>query len=417
MDKREEDILDDILDGEESEEIIIPETLRGEPDDETETEVENAENKEEIFVDLSSFLDDNTEIEDLSEISLDPELEKVLEAFSDDGSAEKKPEEITKLEISPEEKAKKFKFFKNIAIICVAAVLVIGGGIFAFLQINKYNSSYIMTFENKKISVEEFKLFLLFNQNSENPKESAVAGLKEFLILAKAAEDKKIELSEEDLNNAKSQADNIKQSLNYYGIPVPDISDERLAEIMSIDGFYYKLFDKVAEEANFTVDETAFAAEFESYRQSDKLLKYVIVESEEQMASVKDIITSGSMPVDEIIMQYSVDYSPEDGISKFKLSQLYQMGFTEEELGDIMSMKESDISNTIDLGGAFVVFIVAPMKEAEDDYRAEYAHYKKQLLFETEYSFWEKEYKIKINDKVFDKFDAEEYFNSFAPVN
>ena len=437
MDKREEDILDDILDGEEGddiieteeteeiEEIVIPETLRGDPDDEDkpenepETESESDEKNDETSADLSDFLDDNTEVDASDAIEtagpLDPDLDKALSAFSDDDSDDSDQKKNKDQEENQDEdktaaqkKPKNLKLIRNIVLICLAAALVIGGGLFAFLQIDKISNGNIMTFEGKKISIEEFKFFLLITQSNNEVKEAAVENLVRSLVLEKAAKDKNIVLDQDGIDYVKWYADYIKNDMAQNGITMPNLSDERLEAIISANTvFYSKLMDKVAEESNYTVDEPAFAAEFASYLAGDRLLKYIITETEEKAREVKELLTSGSISPDDAVTTYSVYYEGE--IEKIELSKI---GLAEEDNANIMALKQSEFSDIIDLGGIYAIFIVATDKEAEDLFRQDYTYYAKQRLFEEAYASWKSEAKYKRNDKAFDTFDENAYFES-----
>ena len=434
MDKREDDIIDDIPDGEEidnfteTEKVEIPETLKGDSDGEAETELETEskteieteleteiENKnEEAPVDLSEFLDDNTEVE-VADVSIDPDLDKALSAFSDDGSEntekQEKEEEKEEAEITAQKKAKNIKLIRNIALICIAAVLVIGGGLFAFLQINKYANSYVMTFEGRKVSMEEFKFFLLITQGSNEVKESALENLTRTLILEKAVKDKNVEMDQEGIDYVDWYAGYIKDDMGQKGITMPNISDERLKSIISVNTVLYSvLMDKVTEELNYSVDEAAFAAEFAGHLADDKLLKYVITETEEQAKEVREALAAGTISPEDAIRTYSIYYDAESGnIEKIALSQI---GLPVDDNISIIALKQSEFSEIIDLGGIYGIFIVATDKEAEEKYREEYEYYDKMKMFENEYEFWKSEAKYKVNNRALEKFDTDKYFDS-----
>jgi len=382
MDKKEEEILDDILDGETAEEElpVIPESLRGEP---------------EIGADLEDFTE---------------------EGESADAKKIKEPENPVKKSI--------FKVNIKVVAICVAAILVVGGGLFAFWQLGQLSGSHIMTFEGKKISIEEFKLYLLMSTNSYTPKEDAISGLTEFLVLEKAAKDMDIELTDEDKNEVKEYRDYI---IDVYGIPLGklNLGEERLIEILALDNIYYKLWDKVSEELNFTVDEAAFASELEMYRADshgyiDIDMKYVLTYELGDAETARSALLSG-MAADDAIREYSDAYDDETG--DIDIIPFSQIGvFDSEQAEHILSLGVSDISDVIDINGEFyLVFIIQSISiptseeivEIEADFRLNYIDYQKYQLFMIEFESWKNEAKFTINDKAFDEFDTDKFYGEF----
>lgn len=410
MDKREDDILDDILDEEADENpdgMELPETLMGGTADESaETEDEDAGQKTDEA--LSEFLDD-----------VKDEKNETDEKKAPDESAKKSRKELDREEIEREirakiakEKKEKLKQIQKIAVICAAVVLVAAAGMFAFFQFGKAGSSYIMKFENKKISVEDFKFFMLLNalNQTASDKQSAYNTLLDFLIVGKAAKDKNVELTEEDKEAIKSNAEYIKNYLETQKITMPKISDERLEEIVgvSVSGVVYsKLLDIVAAEAGYTVDESKLAEEYSAYRSDDKLLKYIITETEEDGKTAREALVSG-LSADEAVMKYSTYYLMY-GIETLDASKI---GFDEENYGKIMALGPLEFSEVIDLGGIYGVFIAVTDEESRDSFREGHIYDQKNQLFLAEYELWKSEAKEQKNEKVFDSFDEEEFLNT-----
>ena len=407
MNKREEDILDDILDSEESEdsdenEMKLPETLMGESmdDEEGEENEEPADPGPEL--DLSKFLDDDDEEDD----------EK-----KPDEAPKKSARELDREELEREirakiaqEKKEQFKIVKKIAVVCAALVLVIGIGMFAFFQVAQAGNNYIMKFDGKKIGVAEFEFFMLYNilQQVAEDKQSAYNGLLDFLILNKAAKDRNV-LTDEEKALVKSNAEDFKNTLKAYNIELPKISDARLEEIVGIRIMgitYYKLLDIVAEESGYTVDENDLAAEFAAYQAEDKLLKYIITGTPEEGEAAREALASG-MAADEAIKKYSMYYETY-GIDRLNASDL---GFDEENYNAIMRLGALEFSDVINLGGGYAVFIATTSEETREWFRADYMFNHKNRVFSNEYELWKSEAKEERNDKVFEAFDVEEFFN------
>ena len=408
MDKREDDILDDILDeesdenlDEDSDEMKLPETLMGESADEN-TEIEDEHTDQKIEEALSKFLDDDKD-----------------DKKEPDKNSKKSGKELDREEIEREirakiakEKKEKLKQVQKIAVICAAVIVVAAAGLFAFFQFAKAGNSYIVKFDNKNISVEEFKFFMLLNalNQTASDKQSAYNGLMDFLVMNKAAKDKNVELTEEDKEYIKSNAEYIKNYLESNNIALPKISDERLEEIVgvSVSGVVpYKLLDIVAQEAGYTVDEGKITEEFNAYQSEDKLLKYIITETPEAGEVAREALISG-VSADEAVMSYSTYYLMY-GIETLNASAL---GFDAENYDKIMALAPLEFSEVIDLGGIYGVFIAVTYEETRDAFRNDYTYKQKNQLFLREYEFWKSEAKEQRNEKVFENFDEEEFFNT-----
>ncbi|MCL1794353.1 MAG: hypothetical protein FWG34_10835 [Oscillospiraceae bacterium] len=403
MDKREDDILDELLDGEigeDPDEMKLPETLMGADTNEpAEPETDDAE--PDIESELSKFLDDDDEDEKPSEDS-----KKSAKELDREEIEREIREKIAK------EKKEKFKSAKKISIVCVAVAVVILAGLFVFMQINKAGNDYIMKFDGKKISVEEFKFFMLLNvlNQTSYEKQAAYDGLLNFLVLNKAAKEKNVVLSDEESDYVKSNAEYIKTYLEANNITIPDISDERLEEIIaaSVSGaIYYKLLGIVALDAGYAVDENDFGAKFDAYLASNKLLKYIITQTEEDGEEAREALVSG-LAADEAVKQYSTYYEMY-GIETLNLSDL---GFDEENYKNVMALKELEFSEVIDLGGVFAVFIAATYEETRNTFREQYIYDQQNQLFDSEYEFWKSEAKESMNEKVFENFDVDEFFET-----
>ena len=296
---------------------------------------------------------------------------------------------------------------KKVSIVCTAVILVLGLGLFAFLQLTKPDTEYIMRFDRQKISVEDFKFVMVLNLLNQTAydKKSAIDGLTDFLILDKAAKDRKIELTDDEKNYVKSSADSLKGYLESNNVSLPKISDERIEELVSVDMLYYKLLESVAEEKGFAVDETDLAAEFAKFNASDKLLKYIVTNTEEEAQSAREALGS-TLSVDDAIKHYSIAYES-NGTEPVLLSQL---GLDEDKQKAIMALKASEFSDVISLGEIYAVFIAVPEQEAKERFRSQYANGKKYQLFNTEYELWKSEAKVAINQKLFDEFDERAFF-------
>ncbi|MCL1858432.1 MAG: hypothetical protein FWF92_04290 [Oscillospiraceae bacterium] len=444
MDKREEDILDDILDGEETEEyeeVVIPESLRGEQDNETEekNEVnEKSEEKEPESPDLSAFLDENTEVEDID--AVDPELDGDLSKFVDDDDSNKKDkqkknerDEIEKeiREKIAREKTKNKKLIKNVIIISVLAVVIIAGGLFAFFQIEKLSNNYIMTIENQKVTLEELKLTILlnelFNQGNynPNPKQTAIDDLAFYMIVEKEAKDRNISLSEEEKNELKLYIEDLNNYLESQNIELPKVSNERYELILSymiLNSIYTQLIDIIVVEQNYMLNETVYTEEFENYKANyksdyiDMVFKYVLTDKKEIAEEAREALISGLLSTDEVIKKYFIDYPEEDENAEIPIIELYQIDFiTPEETEYLLSLKISEISEILYiLEQYYIIFIpesinIPTNEELSGWFKDYYEQQEKNQLFFDEYDLWYNETVIKFNDKVIENFDENAY--------
>jgi len=298
--------------------------------------------------------------------------------------------------------------------------------LFAFWRIGQLANGYIMTFEGKKIDIEEFKLYLLMSTQSVTPKEDALEGLKEFLILEKAAKDREIVLTDDEKAEVREYIDYI---INSYGVPLDrlKLSEARLIEIIALDNIYYKLWDVISEELNFTVDEGAYASELEFYRASshdyvDATMKYVLTETSETAGAAREALVSG-MPADDVIAAYSEAYDPEAGdIDVISLSQIGVLD--DAQAAHLLSLGAADISDVMEIDGEppfYLVFIIQEITiptaeevaQIESDFRDNYIDYQKYQLFMNEVDVWKAEANIEINDRALENFDIDKFFDEF----
>jgi len=265
-------------------------------------------------------------------------------------------------------------------------------------------SDTFMTFEGKKISIEELKFFMIVTQPD---KEGALDNLIRSLIMEKIAEDNNIVLTEDQKIQVKDYAQNMKDNITSNGLTMPDISDERFEAIISVNVVEFlnsAIADKIAE--NYIVDEAAFAVVLEGYRSEDKYCKYIVTLTQEQGDEARNALLSG-MSFDEAIKAYSAYYSEEIGTD---LIGLRQLGFNEESNADLMSLKQSEFSEVVMYSeGTYVIFMPATDKETADFFRAIYAEEEKSKFFNEELERMKSEADYKINEKVYDAFDAEAF--------
>ena len=186
------------------------------------------------------------------------------------------------------------------------------------------------------------------------------------------------------------------------------------------------MWDAVSAGLNFTVDEAAFAAELEMYRESshgyaDVDMKYVLTDMREDADAARGALLSG-MAVDDAIREYSDAYDEESG--DIDIIPLSQIGILDAQQAEhLLSLGIDDISEVLEINGGefYLVFIIQSKKiptgdeitEIEAEFRLNYIDYQKYQMFLAEFESWRNEAKFTINDKVFEEFDLEAFYGEF----
>ena len=410
----EQDFFDDTDDITEGDDLpVIPESLRHKYEEDPE-KPENSANAEKVM-DLAAFLDENTE----TEPELAPEIDKILDKFSDDEDEDEGKSLRTKgqtradmereiRENLAKERALKLKSVRKVSFICVLAVLLIAGGLFAFWQIDKASSNYIMTFDGKKISIEDFKLYLLFNQEGFDPKTTALDALTDFLVYEKAAKEKNLVLSEAEKNDTKAYIEQLIQN----GAPFDklNISNERLVDIINADYIRYQLWTQFLDEYTGTLDAAAIASETEKYRKSSRVVRYILTDKREEGEEARAALSSG-LSAEEAVDKYA-GYNifdtdnptqPPAGSEKNDLyqvfNQLYQtwgLAIANNDYEMIMGLEASEFSEVCNVG-LNLVFIPATDEETEEWFAEQHTgHDHGEGDYETEFDeFKEKDRLVK----------------------
>jgi hypothetical protein len=369
-----------------------------------------------------------TETEDYYEPDDESELPVIPETLRDSDSSDEQAEKPQSSEMTDLQKAIKAKsLYKTIALSLVT-LLIIAGGIIAYWQYDEWqkrraeaesNASrpdgYIMTVNDEKISVRDFELAILLNamyqQSGHDPKQSAVDALIHYSILDIMARDKNVVLTDAEKSHVRTEMDDIKEWLIFEEMEMPAVSDERfefLLGYMLTNAIPFRLLDAVAAERDHIIDEEQFAAEFEIYRENDRLFKYIITESEETAKEAGNAVNSGDMTPEEAIIQYSDAYDELRGIDKLELSEV---GFPEEERNIIMALEPGEASVPVDIGDeVYAVFIGATAGETEERFRDIYEYYQKIQLFNAEFAMYESDAKIEVDQEILDNFDMDEFW-------
>ncbi|MCL2773210.1 MAG: hypothetical protein FWD71_07645 [Oscillospiraceae bacterium] len=398
-------------DGDESEDVneILQksETLRGSDSDDGDNSNDN---------DNDEDSQEKTESEESSE-------DEVMSQFTDDGG-EKSEENPEDLEISEEDKKKKkkSKFIMKISIISAACVVIIAAAIIATFVYpdfydNYFNNNYVLKFEGRNISVDDYQIFLLYNQQASDPKSSATDMLEQYLVLEKAAKDRNITLTSDEETQAKSDASDLQSQINSYFPNVKNISLDFLQEISSIQYLYTKLLDQVATENGYTFNDADFQTALTDYIANGKQdylqmdFKYIVTNSADTTAEAKKAIEDGTMAVDDAIKQYCISpyYDAASGIQTIALADITFL--SADDLNSLMNLEAGQVSNVISLSSTeYLIFIADSVYRPTQDeistsYKPTYENGKKSDIFQTQFTQWQAADKVKLNQKVIDNID------------
>ena len=193
----------------------------------------------------------------------------------------------------------------------VILVLLIAAGA-AWYGIDRYEKSYVMTFDGEKISVNDFKYLALYTSGSGEEKAEARNLLVNNLILNKVAKQDGLELTAEEMAERLTAAADLKKSAS---IDLGFISTQRMAEL-DMEGLGLvsgRLRDKYT--ADYTMDEAEFQAALAEYKTNSRAdytdiqMLYLITDNEDTINEAQQALEDG-MDFEEAIRQYSSEYMP-----------------------------------------------------------------------------------------------------------
>ncbi len=347
---------------------------------------------------LEDQLETTTESEEIVEDGSEQTTEEQIEA---DGVETEEPD------VLDEPVKKDYSKLKKIVLIGLAAVALVGAGTFGYTKYDTYSKSYGLTFEGVKYSIEDVKLYLLFQGGDEKAAENAVSALTDSLIINKAAKDQGIELNEQEKFAISDNAKNLKDSVAGQGMVMPEITEERLYDIIAAQTYFGKLMQK--KTAEFKVDPATYKKDYDEYLANNKQdymevnMKYILTNSAEDAEKARAAVVGG-LAVDKAVKQYSIDYNPVDGA---RVVDLKTLGLPPEISNEIFSLEVNGISKVHDMSGVFGVFIVEskntpPQEQIESSFKSQYTQNKVFELMKSDIEKWREEASFKVNQKAID---------------
>lgn len=322
---------------------------------------------------------------------------------NEDGQDTQMVEETEVVEQLPKKKIN----FKKIAAIGLSVILLATAGTFGYKEFDKQSKSYAVTFDGKKYSVEDYKLYLLFQGESKEAQKNALAALTDSLIIKKNAVDQGIKLTDAENKQVLEDTKNLKEIVATNGQVMPNVTEERLVEIVSSNMYFSKILD--AQSKAYKVDEADFTKEFENYLVNAKQdymdvnLKYIVTKTKEEATAARSKAQSGT-PIDEVIKKYSFDFDPAKGVQVIPMKSIQ---LSPEDLAAVLKLKVSGLTNVIALDGAFVVFYVNEMniptnQQVKDNFRKAYTQKNAYEVLQADLIKWRGATEVKVNQKALD---------------
>lgn len=365
-----------------------------------EDRVEDADKVEDKFEDK---FEDEIEEKFEDEINDNEGLTEDVVSDNEDNQDIDTGEETEVLEQLPKKKIN----FKKIAAIGLSIILIATAGTFGYKEFDKQSKLYAVTFEGKKYSVEDYKLYLLFQGEAKEAEKNALAALTDSLIIKKTALEQGIKLTEAENKQVLEDTKNLKEIVVSNGQVMPNITEERLVEIVSSNMYFSKILD--AQSKAYKVDEADFTKEFDNYLVNSKQdymdvkLKYIVTKTKEEAAAARSKAQSGT-PIDEVIKKYSFDFDPAKGVQVISMKNIQ---LSPENLAAVLKLKVAGLTDVISLDGAFVVFYVNEMnvptnQQVKDNFRKAYTQKNAYELLQADLIKWRVASNVKVNQKAID---------------
>ncbi len=300
---------------------------------------------------------------------------------------------------------------KKIVFFSILGAILIAFGVFAYFQLLPPDLSYVVTINGQKVNAEDYKLFRMLAQDGGS-REDAIEGLKIYYALEQAAKDMGITLTEEEEATVRDNAANLRSSMVNEGLSIPDVPDERLFALLSIDTLYPKIAKALYQSVE--VDPVEFSEAFADYRENykeyylDIQLKFVIADTMEAAQEAHARLQAGDAP-DAVIREFTPDMDPTEEIQTVGLSQL---PFDEETVDEILSLKVSEFTPAMDLNGVYGVFIVDSIKAPPDAdleafYRQLYIDEKRPNFMQNHLDEWIAALTVEINEEALEAMDTQ----------
>ena len=292
---------------------------------------------------------------------------------------------------------KKFVKWLIVGAICLAVLAGVGWGVWDW-----HSRSYVLIFEGQRISTTDLQLNMRHLEYMQmmgmapmeiNVVAQAMDHLLNFLVLEQAARNHGVGMDADEFEFAYETGVQMRQMFDFINdinedprmrIPFPNISDERMAQLMGTEFLFEKLMDVYVPTVE--IDEEAFAVAFldqVGFNPSIFVdMEFRIIEAlewETAYQAYNELSAADPADFDEIILRYQyerwgmeMDEPPSISLDVFRAE-----GTPMSTLNLLSSFEVGEITEPIDFGGEYIVFIVdekvhVPAEEIEASFREQY---------------------------------------------
>ena len=377
---------------------------------------------------LKEELTDNLTVSDNSDTTEDswvnPDFvynpEDYEESDSDDGEENNTLDKDDVDSTDSAEENNKLKKLNSILILVIAflCLAIVAGSIYSYTLINKTheigsskdNRTYVLTYEDIKISLEDFKYFKGLASTEAPSKDDVLKSIKEALAFYRKAKENNLKLSASDTDAIKQNVLDAKctilKNLGY----LPDITDERYEFLMQFDSYMYKLATMYVD--NHVVDETDFdkaKTEFMDGYKGIQFAKYIKSNTEDEANATLERIKNGTA------FDTLIEIDPTGLRDLIPIVETY---FHTSTITNLEAMKVGDVTDVMQLTnvpGYFILCITEPItyEEADANYRSsggpsfreDYIWGKVSEIFGNNIKVWCDELDLNLNQNVYDSIE------------
>lgn len=319
---------------------------------------------------------------------------------------------MSKKRIEAKEWKRKRKHRKQIQRLIVGAVCLVVVAAIGFVGWDMWSRTYVMTFDGQRIATDDMRFFAMFADGFDQ-REQALNHLTQYLLVSQAARQHNITLTEEERADLIESAAEMVNMFQMFDMPVPNISTERMAELMSLDIFTERLMDLYV--ADFVIDEDEFEPAFQeflinhSHEFMDMEFMFLHLEGTERAnTALMEFMNTDPSDFEDLILRFMYEDMGFDDIEIpfITLNQMRQENALEPwQLHNLTFLQEGEFSEPIPVGeNEFIIFVVDSVHIPTDDeirtvFREEYELLGRQRAFSDIVDEWYEAADIQINER------------------
>ena len=309
-------------------------------------------------------------------------------------------------------KKKQQKYVQRLVVAAICTAVLFGAG---FIGWDMWSRTYVITFEGQRISTNDMRFFVLFADGTGDPRQQAFDNLVRYLLIDQAARHRNIALTAEEWAGVEESAQELMEMFEMFGMPVPNISNERVVELMSVDVLTDHLMELYT--ADLTIDEEEFEEALENFlinNRSDFMdmeLRFLHVMNEDAaQAAFSEFMMSDPEGYDDIILRFTHEDTgiPVDelDVPVITLGELREdPSFEPWDIHYLTSLPVGAFSEPIQIHEhSFVIFVVDDIHQPTDEelsevFRAEYELVQRHIAFSVIVGEWYEAADIRINQR------------------